>query len=154
MRRLLLALAAAALPAVSLAASLGVPLDQAVIVTLPAPARDVVIGNPSIADVSISDQRHLVVTGKSGGVTNLVVDDAAGRVIFDRQIVVGTSSGDRVLMIQGAQLVSYACAPICEQEATSQAPGSGAASAAAPTAPTPIAPPATTAAPAPVGPVP
>ncbi len=127
MRRYALAVAIAAMPVVSFAASLGVPLDQAVIVTLPEAARDVVIGNPSIADVSISDQRHLVLTGKSGGVTNLVVDDAAGRVIFDRQIVVGTSSGDRVQLIQGSQILSYACAPVCEQVAASEGPAVGAA---------------------------
>jgi hypothetical protein len=144
MRRFALALAVAALPAVSFAASLGVPLDQAVIVSLPAPAHDVVIGNPGIADVQISDQRHLVVTGKTGGVTNLVVDDAAGHVIFDRQIVVGVSSGDRVQMIHGAQIVSYACAPICEQVAST---GGGAAP--APAAPSPTAPPAPGGAPSP-----
>ena len=134
MRRFALALALAALPAASLAASLGVPLDQAVIVTLPAPAHDVVIGNPTIADVSISDQRHLVLTGKTGGVTNLVVDDAAGHVIFDRQIVVGTSSGDRVQVIHGPQIISYACAPICEQVASTQGAAGGAPS--APSTPT------------------
>jgi hypothetical protein len=137
MRRFALALAVAALPAVSFAASLGVPLDQAVIVSLPAAAHDVVIGNPSIADVQISDQRHLVVTGKSGGVTNLVVDDAAGHVIFDRQIVVGTSSGDRVQIIHGAQIISYACAPICEQVGSTGAPQAAAAPTASSTAPPP-----------------
>jgi hypothetical protein len=125
MRSLILAVTLSALPAAALAASLGVPLDHAVIITLSAPAHDVVVGNPTIADVTVSDQRHLVVTGKSGGVTNLVVDDAAGRTIFDRQIVVGASSGDRVEIIHGAQVVSYACAPICQQVAASAALGGG-----------------------------
>jgi Flp pilus assembly secretin CpaC len=116
---LVLALAIAASPVVSLAASLGVPLDQAMIIALPAAAKDVVVGNPNIADVSISDQRHLIITGKMGGVTNLVVDDAAGRVIFNRQIVVGASSGDRVEVMRGAQVYSYACAPVCQQVAVS-----------------------------------
>jgi hypothetical protein len=127
MRSLILALAlgSAAVPAAALAASLGVPLDQAMIITLSAPAHDVVVGNPAIADVTVSDQRHLVVTGKTGGVTNLVVDDAAGHIIFSRQIVVGASSGDRVEIIHGPQIVSYACAPICQQVATSAGPGGG-----------------------------
>ena len=119
MRSLILALTLTALPAAALAASLGVPLDQAIVITLPAPAKDVVIGNPAIADVSISDQRHLIITGKMGGVTNLVVEDAAGRVIFNRQIVVGASSGDRVEVMRGAQVYSYACAPVCQQVAVS-----------------------------------
>ena len=91
MRKLALALA----PAAALAASLGVPLDQSMFVTLPAPAHTGVIGNPAIADVSVADQRHLIITGKGQGVTNLVVTDAAGRAIFDREIVVGGQSGDR-----------------------------------------------------------
>jgi Flp pilus assembly secretin CpaC len=141
MRSLILALSlsalgSAALPAAALAASMGVPLDQAVIITLSAPAHDVVVGNPAIADVTVSDQRHLVVTGKMGGVTNLVVDDAAGRTIFNRQIVVSAASGDRVELIQGAQISSYACAMTCEQVATSGSPGgSGGAAAAAVAAP-------------------
>ncbi|HEX3919629.1 MAG TPA: pilus assembly protein N-terminal domain-containing protein [Caulobacteraceae bacterium] len=138
MRRLALALALAALPVVASAASLGVPLDQAMIITLPVPARDVVVGNPAIADVSISDQRHLIITGKQGGVTNLVVDDAAGRTIFDRQIVVGASSGDRVEVMRGAQVSSYACAPVCQQVAVSGGnPGNGGGGAGAPSAPPP-----------------
>jgi hypothetical protein len=133
MRSFIFALTLTTLPAAALAASLGVPLDQAVIITLSAPAHDVVVGNPAIADVTISDQRHLVVTGKTGGVTNLVVDDAAGRTIFDRQIVVGASSGDRVEVIHGPQVVSYACAPICQQVAATAGPsGGGAGSPAAP----------------------
>jgi hypothetical protein len=134
MRSLILALTLTTLPAAALAASLGVPLDQAVIITLSAPAHDVVVGNPAIADVTISDQRHLVVTGKTGGVTNLVVDDAAGRTIFDRQIVVGASSGDRVEVIHGPQVVSYACAPICQQVAATAGP-SGVGGAGSPAAP-------------------
>jgi len=122
----LAALGASAVSGAALAASMGVPLDQAVIVTLSAPAHDVVVGNPAIADVTVSDQRHLVVTGKSGGVTNLVVNDAAGRTIFNRQIVVGSSSGDRVEMIQGPQITSYACAPTCQQVGASQGLSAGA----------------------------
>jgi hypothetical protein len=122
----LAALGSTALSGAALAASMGVPLDQAVIVTLSAPAHDVVVGNPAIADVTVSDQRHLVVTGKTSGVTNLVVNDMAGRIIFSRQIVVSSSSGDRVAMIQGPQITSYACAPMCQQVGAAQGLSAGA----------------------------
>jgi hypothetical protein len=114
MRKLALALALALAPAAALAASLDVPLDQSTFVALPGPAHNVIIGNPAIADVSVADQRHLIITGKGAGITNLVVTDPAGRPIFDRQIVVGAGSGDRVALINGGQVVSYACAPRCE----------------------------------------
>jgi len=126
MRQIVLAFTLALAPAAALATSLGVPLDQAAYVTLTAPAHNVILGNPAIADVSVSDPRHLVVTGKGKGVTNLIVTDAAGRTIFDRQIVVGAGSGDRVLLINGASLVRYACTPGCEQMGDSQgAPAGG-----------------------------
>jgi hypothetical protein len=122
MRRLALSLILAIAPASAFAASLGVPLNQAVIISLGSPARDVVVGNPAIADVTVSDTRHLVVTGKTPGVTNLMVTSASGRLILNRQVVVGASSGDRVALINGPtlggsspSLLSYACAPTCEQ---------------------------------------
>ena len=114
MRQLALSLALALAPAAAFAATMAVPLDQSALVTLPAPAHNVILGNPAIADVSMADQRHIIITGKGQGVTNLVVTDASGRPIFDREILVGGQSGGRVALINGGQIVSYTCAPVCE----------------------------------------
>ena len=103
MRSLALASILALAPVAVMAASLGVPLNQSVLVSLPAPAHNVFLGNPTVADVAMSDQRHVVVTGKAGGVTNLIVTDLRGRKIFDRQIVVGATAGDRVELINGGK---------------------------------------------------
>jgi hypothetical protein len=127
MRQLAFSLALAFAPVAALAASLGVPLDQSAFVTLPAPAHNVIIGNPAIADVSVADQRHIIITGKGAGVTNLVVTDAGGRAIFDRQIVVGAEPGNRVALISGGQVVSYTCSPVCEQVGGAGATASAAA---------------------------
>jgi hypothetical protein len=117
MRSLALAsiLALALAPVAVMAASLGVPLNQSVLVKLPAPAHNVFLGNPAVADVAMSDQRHVVLTGKQAGVTNLIVTDERGRTVFDRQIVVSLSAGDRVVLINGPSVLNYACAPMCEQ---------------------------------------
>jgi hypothetical protein len=125
MRQLVLSLALALAPAAALAATLAVPLDQSALVTLAAPAHNVIVGNPAIADVSVADQRHIIITGKGQGVTNLVVTDAAGKPIFDREIVVGAQSGDRVALINGNQITSYTCAPVCQPST----PGAGGAAA-------------------------
>ena len=114
MRQLALSLALALAPAAALAATLAVPLDQSALVTLSAPAHNVVIGNPAIADVAVADQRHIIITGKGQGVTNLVITDAGGKAIFDREIIVGAQAGGRVALINGAAITSYTCAPICE----------------------------------------
>jgi hypothetical protein len=132
MRSLALASILALAPVAVMAASLGVPLNQSILVSLPAPAHNVFLGNPSVADVAISDQRHVVVTGKAGGVTNLIVTDDHGHTIFDRQIVVGASAGDRVALINGGNVISYACAPACEQVGTAQGQPAGSAPASAP----------------------
>ena len=114
MRQIALALSFALLSAAAAqAASLGVPLDQSVRLVLRVPARQVIVGNPAIADVTVADPHHLIITGKSGGVTNLIVTDMTGRAIFDRQLVVSSSTGDHVALINGPEVVSYACAPQC-----------------------------------------
>jgi Pilus formation protein N terminal region len=127
MRSLALASILALAPVAVMAASLGVPLNQSILVSLPSPAHNVFLGNPTVADVAMSDQRHVVVTGKAGGVTNLIVTDERGHTIFDRQIVVGASAGDRVSLINGGNVISYACAPACEQVGTAQGQPAGSA---------------------------
>lgn len=97
------------------AQSLPVRIDEAMRVSLPAPARDVVIGNPSVADVTVVDGRNLLIMGRGYGVTNLVVLDARGRTILDRQIVVSASDAGRVSFYRGADVYNYACSPRCER---------------------------------------
>jgi hypothetical protein len=118
MRRHLALLAAlSVLTAAGAAAAQGLPvrIDQATRVALSAPARDVVIGNPSVADVTILDARNILVMGKAYGVTNIVVIDARGRTILDRQIVVSASDDGRVSFYRGPDVYNYACSPRCER---------------------------------------
>jgi hypothetical protein len=112
---LLAALSALAFSGSAMAQGLPVRIDQATRVTLSAPARDVVIGNPSVADVTIIDGRNLLVMGKAYGVTNLVVLDARGRTILDRQIIVSASDDGRVSFYRGPDVYNYACSPRCER---------------------------------------
>jgi Flp pilus assembly secretin CpaC len=98
----------------ALAETLTVRMDQNLAVRLSAPARNVVIGNPAIADVNMLDARHLVVLGKAYGVTNLLVMDAAGRTILDRQVVV-SSSDSAMSYYRGGEARAYACAERCER---------------------------------------
>jgi len=118
MRRLLALLTAVTTLASSgLAWAQGMPvrIDQATRVALSAPARDVFIGNPSVADVTVIDGRNLLVMGKAYGVTNIVVLDARGRTILDRQIVVSASDEGRISFYRGPDVYNYACAPRCER---------------------------------------
>ena len=90
------------------------------------PARDVVVGNPQVADVTLLDSRNLVVLGKGYGTTNVLVVDRAGRTIVDHRVIVAASDLGAVSLLRGAEVRTYACAPICEQtggkEATAKTP--------------------------------
>jgi hypothetical protein len=118
MRRPLILFAALAVLAtggVALAQGMPVRIDQTSRIALSAPARNVIIGNPSIADVTIIDGRNLLVLGKSYGVTNIVVLDARGRTILDRQVVVAAADDGRVSFFRGPDVYNYSCSPRCER---------------------------------------
>lgn len=113
MRRIVLALLLALAPALASADVLTVTQNQAVRLTLPLPARDIIVGDPDIADVTVADRRHLIVVGKAFGSTNLIVTGENGQTLFNRQIMVPTPQIGRVTVINGSTVASYACAPLC-----------------------------------------
>jgi Flp pilus assembly secretin CpaC len=120
-------------------AAVTVPLDQTRRLSFAGSAANVVVGNPQIADVNVIDARNLMVVGKRFGVTNLVVLDAAGRTLFDSEIVVSAGEGAMVSVSRGVQTFDYACAPNCQPVAGDAAaaltpPAQTAPPAAAPTA--------------------
>lgn len=127
MRRPLIAaalalLALAAQVSTAGAATISAVIDQGVRITLPAGARDVMIGNPAIADINVVDSRTAVIQGRSYGATNLMIIDARGRTLQNSPIVVRAPSGNHVSLYRGpgagaavANVANYACAPRCER---------------------------------------
>jgi Flp pilus assembly secretin CpaC len=99
----------------AVAASNGVTVlvDQATLVRLERPAAEIVVGNPSIADVSVQSSKLLVVTGKSFGETNLIVMDADGKVVANRQLIVQEPRTGFVTMYRGVARQTLHCAPNC-----------------------------------------
>ena len=78
------AIGAAAMLAVAparAAEDLIVKYDQSQLVRLPKAAAEVIVGNPSIADVAVQSGNLLVVTGKTFGITNIIALDAERNVI-------------------------------------------------------------------------
>jgi len=68
---------------------LKVTLDQAKIAKVPTGTTTLVVGNPSIADVTmLKGGVGMVVTGKGYGETNLVAIDAQGNILDEKQIEV------------------------------------------------------------------
>lgn len=99
------------------AAALGpdvtVLIDEASMLRLERPAAEIIIGNPSIADVSMQSGKVLVITGKSFGETNLIVLDAQGKAIINRKVSVQQQGRGLVTMYRGSARSSYYCAPKC-----------------------------------------
>jgi pilus assembly protein CpaC len=68
--------------------TLTVPIYKSRVVTLPAAAKRVSIGNPDIADVLILDSSELYVLGKDLGATNVLLWDRDGKLISSLSVFV------------------------------------------------------------------
>lgn len=89
-------------------------IDQATMLRLERSAAEIVVGNPSIADVAVQDSKVLVLTGKSFGETNLIVLDAQGKVLINRRVVVEEPRGEYVTVYRGSSRATLHCTPNCE----------------------------------------
>ena len=90
-----------------------VALDVAKVARLPPSATTLVIGNPTIADITmLKNAGSMVITGKSYGETNLIALDKNGELVAESAIRV-RPSGAHVLVQRGGERESYSCAPDC-----------------------------------------
>jgi hypothetical protein len=106
-------LAVAVHPAAAAETIVNVMIDQATLVRLERPAAEIVVGNPSIADVSVQSGKVLVVTGKSFGETNLIVMDADGKVFVNRRLIVQEPRSGLVTLYRGSARQTLHCSPYC-----------------------------------------
>jgi Flp pilus assembly secretin CpaC len=91
-----------------------VTIDEAKLVRLDRPATEIIVGNPSIADVAVQSGKLLVVTGKSFGRTNLIVVDADGKEVTSKMLSVQEPRSGLVTVHKGPEArFSYYCAPNC-----------------------------------------
>ena len=106
--------AGAIAPALAANRNIDVLIDQAMMLRLERPAAEIVVGNPSIADVAVQSGKVLVLTGKSFGETNLIVLDAQGEIIINRRVVVQEPRSGYVTVYRGSNRETLYCAPNCE----------------------------------------
>ena len=90
-----------------------VTYDQSQLLKLDRPVREVVIGNPTIADVLVQGGTMLIVTGKTFGITNLIALDAERNIIMERRIVVQRDEVSVVNLHKGGKRQSFNCTPQC-----------------------------------------
>ena len=124
--RTMLALFASATVAAALAFSatgakaeeLLVRYDQSQLLRVPRPVSEIIIGIPTIADITVQSQKLLVVTGKSFGTTNLILLDNEKNVIQEARVIVLRDQSKVVNLQRGANRESYACSPRCNPTVT------------------------------------
>jgi len=107
-----------AMPPARAAEDLIVKYDQSQLLRLPKPAAEIIVGNASIADVSVQGGNLLVVTGKTFGITNIIALDADRNVIQEQRVLVRRDEGKVVNLVRGTERQSYNCTPQCNPSIT------------------------------------
>ncbi len=95
-----------------------VEMDQSQPMLLTGDVGSIIVGNPSIADVSLNG-RQIILHGHSFGETNLVIFDTNGHKLVDFDVTVSHNTSNQLSLFVGssaspAQRYSYSCAPSCE----------------------------------------
>ena len=104
------------LPAAAFAAddSIEVTLDKGKVIRMPPHAQTIVVGNPSIADVTtLKVDGLVVVTGKGFGETNMIFLDKTGTAVEESSVTV-VAGNTQVTVQRGIARESYSCKPRCE----------------------------------------
>ncbi len=87
--------------------------DQTQLLALSGTPATVVVGNPSIADVTIQGN-EVFLHGKAFGTTNIIIMDAAGTRMADFEVTVMKGGSHDVAVYKAGSRYSYVCAPDCE----------------------------------------
>lgn len=117
-----LALVAVAVPAVAQNRPLAVEIDHTARLNLRGAASSVIIGNPAIADVTVVDEHTLFVSGRGFGATEIVVLDAAGRTIYQSEVVVSAPETGQVRIWRGSAVTDMSCSATCAPSARNVTP--------------------------------
>ncbi len=100
---------------VSYSAPYNVQLNKTEVLRLSEPASAVIVGNPSIADVSVHASDTLLLIGRGYGTTNLLVLNGRGQVMMNTDIqVIPNQARGNVRVYNGNVRYSYNCQNSCE----------------------------------------
>jgi Flp pilus assembly secretin CpaC len=95
------------------AEAIAVETDQTLMVSIPAVPGAVVIGNPTIADVSMQGTKMFIL-GRNFGTTNIYILDNDGNPMATFDVSVKHVTNNAVAVFKGTARQSYDCAPLCE----------------------------------------
>jgi Flp pilus assembly secretin CpaC len=125
LRGVMVGLLALAAPSAFAAQELAVEIDQSRMMTLPTVPGAIIIGNPSIADVSIQGQ-NLFIHGRGFGQTNLTILDLEGNQIAYFELVGVHNSSSPVSIFKlntsstqnttSIERFTFSCLTLCETD--------------------------------------
>lgn len=95
-----------------------VAYDQAKPVRLEVPVKTIVIGNASVAEAMLVNDRLIYVQGRIFGTTNLVALDHKGKEIYKALVTVGAPDTAQVTLYRGPAQFTMVCSPRCERTVT------------------------------------
>ncbi len=114
--RLTAIIAACLLPSThAAAAQIWVTMDQVRPYEIDTPAAQIVVGNPAIADVTVLDNKKILLFGKAPGFTNIFLFDESGATIDELNIRVGSTDNRMVTVQLGGTRKTLNCTNRCEQ---------------------------------------
>ncbi|WEX75054.1 pilus assembly protein N-terminal domain-containing protein [Sinorhizobium numidicum] len=87
---------------------------------LPRPANTVIVGNAAIAQATLSDDKTVILTGKTPGSTNLIVMDAEGAEIANVVLEVLAAGGRLITVHQSNGRATYSCSRSCDPIASGE----------------------------------
>jgi hypothetical protein len=109
----MLALAAAFVTPALAATDIVVNSDQAKMVSISGEPGTIVVGNPSIADVTMN-RSNIFIHGRNYGSTNIIVLDKEGNQLANLDVTVMLGGNHNINVFKSAGRLSYSCAPLCE----------------------------------------
>lgn len=112
MRRILFAIAAALFTCnlqTAGAETVSVPIDESKLVAFQKGFSTIYVANPSIADITVVDQHHVFVLGKTFGITNLLALGPKGELVASMPLSVEGHAGQTVTLHMGLTQLTYDC---------------------------------------------
>jgi len=135
---------ATAAASVARAESTVIHLNQSRRIVLRGVAANIIVGDPTVADVSLIDSHSVILLGKAYGATDVLVMDRGGRTLLDDHVMVAGPESGVVTLHRGINAVEYSCSPRCQALSPPKDSGGGAPAAnASPMSGAPTNPPAT-----------
>ena len=97
----------------AVAQDLIVKYDQSQLLRLSRPVAEIIVGNPGIAEITVQSSDMLIITGRTFGITNVIMLDADRNIIQDQRIMVVRDEVRSLQLMKGTKRQSYNCAPQC-----------------------------------------